>query len=225
MRSFDRGKMIIGIYGASGFGREILSLLKAHPQVTKDIYFVDDGLAGTRVSGVDVLSLEEFTGLDGQKRVSLAIADSNIREMLSTKVTNEGISFETIFDRTSIVGRDVEIGEGAIVTAYSHITCSAKIGRHFHANIYSYVAHDCHIGDFVTFAPRVNCNGNVRIENHAYIGTGAILKQGTPDKPLLIGEGAVVGMGAVVTKDVPAGAVVAGNPARPLAPKNRMQED
>ena len=70
-----------------------------------------------------------------------------------------------------------------------------------------------------TFAPAVKCNGNVHIGDHAYIGTGAILKQGTPDKPLRIGAGAVVGMGAVVTKDVPDGVTVIGNPARPLERK------
>ena len=74
--------------------------------------------------------------------------------------------------------------------------------------------HDCLIGDFVTFAPSVKCNGNIVIEDHAYIGAGAVIKQGKPGQPLVIGRGAVVGMGAVVTKDVPAGATVVGNPAR-----------
>ena len=72
------------------------------------------------------------------------------------------------------------------------------------------------MGDFVTFAPGVHCNGNVVVEDHAYIGAGAILKPGRPDEPLVIGRGAVVGMGAVVTKSVAPGTTVVGNPARPL---------
>jgi acetyltransferase-like isoleucine patch superfamily enzyme len=62
----------------------------------------------------------------------------------------------------------------------------------------------------------VKCNGNVVIEDHAYIGTGAVIKQGAPGAPLVISRGAVVGMGAVVTKSVPAGTTVVGNPARVL---------
>ena len=73
------------------------------------------------------------------------------------------------------------------------------------------------IGDFVTFAPGVHCNGNVHIEDFAYLGAGAIIRQGQPGRPLRIGRGAVVGMGAVVTKDVPPGVTVVGNPARILA--------
>jgi acetyltransferase-like isoleucine patch superfamily enzyme len=99
------------------------------------------------------------------------------------------------------------------------VTASARIGAHFQCNIYSYVAHDCEIGDFVTFAPRVCCNGRVHIGDGAYIGTGAVLRDGTREKPLIIGENAVIGMGAVVTRDVPAGVTVIGNPARPLERK------
>jgi acyl-[acyl carrier protein]--UDP-N-acetylglucosamine O-acyltransferase len=93
------------------------------------------------------------------------------------------------------------------------VTSNAKIGRFFHCNIYSYIAHDCEIGDFVTFAPRVNCNGAVIVEDYAYIGTGAIIRQGTSSRPIVIGKGAVVGMGAVVNKSVPPYTTVIGNPA------------
>ena len=117
------------------------------------------------------------------------------------------------------------IGEGSIICAGSIVTSNAKIGRFFHCNIQSYVAHDCVVGDFVTFAPRVACNGNVVIEDHAYVGTGAILKQGTKKRPLRIGRGAIVGMGAVVTKDVPAGETWIGNPARPLERKGTTAGD
>ena len=109
---------------------------------------------------------------------------------------------------------EVQLGEGAILSPFVTLTSNIRIGRHFHANLYSYVEHDCVVGDFVTFAPGVCCNGNVHIEDHAYIGTGAVLRQGQPGQPLVIGRGAVVGMGAVVTKSVPPGATVVGNPAR-----------
>jgi len=110
----------------------------------------------------------------------------------------------------------VELAEGAVLCPFVTLTSNIRIGRHFQGNIYSYVAHDCVIGDFVTFAPGVMCNGNVVVEDNAYIGTGAVIKQGKPGQPLVIGNGAVVGMGAVVTKSVPRGVTVVGNPARLL---------
>jgi len=103
---------------------------------------------------------------------------------------------------------------GAILSPFVTLTSNITIGKHFHANLYSYVEHDCVVGDFVTFAPGVKCNGNVQIGDYAYIGSGAVIKQGTPESPLRIGEGAVIGMGAVVTKDVLPGETVIGNPAR-----------
>ena len=108
---------------------------------------------------------------------------------------------------------DVQVGEGAIFSPFTTVTSNVVIGRHFHCNINSYVEHDCVIGDFVTFAPGVQCNGNVHIGDGAYVGAGAMIRQGRPGAPLRIGDEAVIGMGAVVLNDVPAGATVAGNPA------------
>jgi acetyltransferase-like isoleucine patch superfamily enzyme len=59
------------------------------------------------------------------------------------------------------------------------------------------------------------------VEDHAYIGTGAILRQGQPGAPLVVGRGAVVGMGAVVTKNVAPGKTVVGNPARVMEQRSK----
>lgn len=207
-------KKIIGIYGASGFGREVLPLVKKQ-YPSADLCFIDDGVSGGRANGQEVMSYQDFLSkTSSDKGVVIAIADSKIRERLVEKCIKDNIDLLSVQAENSLVLDDVCIDEGAILCSYTHLTSNIKIGKMFHANIYSYVAHDCVIGDYVTFAPRVNCNGNVHIEDHAYIGTGAIIKQGTPEKPLVIGRGAVVGMGAVVTKDVPPGVTVVGNPAK-----------
>ena len=111
---------------------------------------------------------------------------------------------------------DVSVSEGAALSPFTLLMSNARTEKYFQANIYSYVSHDCVIGDFVTLVPGVRCNGNVVIEDHAYIGTGAIIKQGPPAEPIVIGRGAVVGMGAVVTRSVPANVTVVGNPAKPF---------
>ncbi|GLR64383.1 acetyltransferase [Marinospirillum insulare] len=207
---------IIGIYGASGFGREILPLVREQ-YVNTELCFVDDGLVDSKLNGYPIYSYQDFLDLpQADKFIVFAIANSQIRESLEAKCKQDNIKNAPVQASNSIILDQVEIGEGSILCHFTQLTSNIKIGKQFHANIYSYVAHDCVIGDFVTFAPKVQCNGNVHIEDHAYIGTGAIIKQGTPDKPLTIGRGAIVGMGAVVTKSVPAGVTVIGNPARLL---------
>ena len=211
---------LYGVFGASGFGREVMPLLRAQLQQvisSERLVFIDDAPSTTKLNGYDVLTWAEFLARPASQRsVVLAIASSAIREVLAQRCEAAGVDQLSVQAANVVCMDSIMLGEGAVLTPFVTLTSNIHIGRYFHANIYSYVAHDCVIGDFVTFAPRVMCNGNVHIEDHAYIGTGAILKQGTPDKPLVIGRGAVVGMGAVVTKSVPAGVTVVGNPARPL---------
>jgi sugar O-acyltransferase (sialic acid O-acetyltransferase NeuD family) len=218
-------KIALGLYGAGGFAREVMQFARECLSISEEfesgsarnVYFIETTPQAKEVNGVPVISEDEFFELKSTLRLfNVAISDSKIRERIAKSCVQRGAKPYSLHSPHSIIYGNNEVGEGAIVCANSIITSNAKIGRFFHSNIYSYVAHDCVVGDFVTFAPRVHCNGNVHILDHAYIGTCAVIKQGTSSRPLVIGEGAVVGMGAIVTKDVPAHTTVVGNPARPL---------
>lgn len=204
--------MRIGIFGAGGFGHELIEPLQtslAYLPDPHELVFIDDDTS--RRAGLPVVTLEAMSAGD---LFIVAVGDGATRKAIEARCLAAGLEPWGYTGSHVSVGAGVEIGSGVVLCSYSMITANAKIGRQFQSNIYSYVAHDCVIGDYVTFAPRVCCNGNVHIEDFAYIGTGAVIRQGTPDKPLRIGTGAVVGMGAVVTKDVPPGVTVMGNPAR-----------
>lgn len=215
---------VYAIYGASGCGRSLMPVARQQLQrqnIDATIYFIDDSLAEEiQINGHTALSYTAFKSLKAEKKlVLIAIANSQVREKLANKLQQDQMILWSVQADNVVLMDEIAIASGAALSPFVTITSNIKIGKCFHANLYSYVEHDCVIGDYVTFAPGVKCNGNIHIQDHAYIGTGAVIKQGTPDKPLVIGKGAVVGMGAVVTKSVPAGVTVIGNPARILEKK------
>lgn len=215
---------VYAIYGASGCGRSLMPVAREHLrrlEIEADIYFIDDGLVeNSQINNHVAMNYQTFKSLDvAYKFILIAIANSEIREKLTHKIIEDGILLWNIQANNTVIMDQVEIGAGAALSPFVSITSNIKIGKCFHANLYSYVEHDCIIGDYVTFAPGVKCNGNIHIEDHVYVGSGAVIKQGTPEKPLVIGKGAVIGMGAVVTKSVPVGVTVIGNPARILEKK------
>lgn len=194
--------MLIGVYGSSGFGREVMPLVEGGDYPPDRTVFIDD-------AAPDALRWEQFLQERGEKSVAIAIASSSVRQKLTEQAEAAGIKIHRVRGFNVVMLDRVDVGPGSILCSFVHLTSDIRIGKAFHANIYSYVAHDCVIGDYVTLAPKACVNGNVTIGDHAYIGTGAMIKQG-----ITIGAGAIVGMGAVVTKDVPAGVTVMGNPAR-----------
>ena len=213
---------LFGVVGAGGFGREVMPLAQAMlaDQLAagdSELVFVVDSPAEEPVNGVQVMSEAEFlTATHEEKYFNVAIADHVLRRKIAERFDDLGVRAFRIEATNAVVLAGNRIGEGAILCPFTTITSNATIGRFFHANIYSYVAHDCVIGDFVTLAPDVHCNGQVVIEDEAYVGTGAVIRQGTPERPIVIGQGAVVGMGAVVTKSVEPFTTVVGNPAREM---------
>jgi sugar O-acyltransferase (sialic acid O-acetyltransferase NeuD family) len=214
------------IFGASGFGREVMPLARYQlHQTTREPYqlvFVDDNPPAAEINGHAVFTYEDWMAQEATSRhVCIAIASSAVRHKLALRLEGDGVSFFSVQAQNVVVMDDVQMGAGSVLCPFVTLTSNIRIGKHFHANLYGYIAHDCVIGDFVTFGPGVHCNGNVVIEDYAYVGTNVTLKQGTPGgEPLVIGRGAVIGMGAVVTKSVAPGAMVVGNPAREMAPRD-----
>ena len=206
---------LIGIYGAGGCGRGIAPLLLKFKSKNK-IVFIDDTKHKKIINEFECINYKEFLKIKKNKRVVIAIANSKIRKSIFKKVKKDKIKFNNLFDNLATNFGNNYIEEGYLISPFVTIASNVRIGKQFHANLYSYVEHDCVIGNFVTFAPAVRCNGNVVIGDNVHIGSGAIIKNGLPNKPLIIGSNVVVGAGAVVTKNIKKNTTVVGNPAKRL---------
>lgn len=207
-----KSKPAVYIMGASGFSMEVSEYIKDNSDFEIAGYF-DNSKVAVSDYYTPFLGEEDDYNFSEGENVVISIADPKIRNSIYGKLKSKKLNFPSIVHKTCYVSPLAKIGEGAILCPFVSVTANAEIGKNFQANIYSYVAHDCVIGDNVTFAPSVKCNGNVIIEDNVYIGTGAIIFQGKPGKPLVIGKNSVIAAGSVVIKSVDAGMTVFGNPA------------
>lgn len=212
---------IFAVYGASGCGRSLMPVAKEYLEKQDkqaELCFIDDSLSEeVEINGYRAMNYEAFKQLEYvEKSVLIAIASGQIRERICNKLTDDGIKLWSVISKNAMVMDSVSVKDGGAISPFVTLGSNVTIGKSFHANLYSYVEHDCIIGDYVTFAPGVKCNGNVHIGRHTYVGAGAMIKQGTPDKPIKIGKNVVIGMGSVVLNDIPDGMTVVGNPAKPL---------
>jgi len=112
------------------------------------------------------------------------------------------------------IGDYVEIGANTCIDRGA--LSDTVIGDYCKINNLCHIAHNNKIGKNVVITAQVNISGSSVIENEVWIAPNASIRGW-----LTIGEGATIGMGAVVTKDVPAGETWVGNPARKLE-KNKQ---
>tara|TARA_Y100000389_G_C17399924_1_gene484745 strand:+ start:647 stop:1306 length:660 start_codon:yes stop_codon:yes gene_type:complete len=209
------------IIGTSGFASEVTQYILDNGKYRIKGYFDVNEIDHKKYRyQAPFLGIEKNFNFDLNENVVIAIGDNKIRNNIYSNLKERGVNFPNILHRSSYISKSSQIDEGSIICPFVIITSNANIGKNFQANIYSYVAHDCEIGDNVTFAPYVKCNGNVIIEDNVYIGTGAIIYQGKPNKPLKLGRGSIIAAGSVVTKSVPAEMKVFGNPAVEFTKEN-----
>jgi sugar O-acyltransferase (sialic acid O-acetyltransferase NeuD family) len=218
---------LYGIVEAGAFGRDVMPLARywisrsfSNRKSLEFVFVVENNFPvdEKKINEHRVVSLDEFLAASATERYfNIAIGNSQARERIRKNIPDDLARPFSIFAPSHVALDGHHVGEGAILCNFTHIGSNVKIGQYFHGNIYSSVAHDCRIGNFVTFATGEHCLGGVVVEDHAYIGAGAVIRNGT-DRPIIIGRSAVIGMGAVVTKSVRPGITVVGNPARPYTP-------
>ena len=144
------------------------------------------------------------------------IGSPKTRQILMEKAASAGFSFETLVHPRVERSRWIEIGEGTLICAGNILTTNIKIGRHVQINLDCTVGHDVIMGDYTTLAPGVHVSGWVHFGQRVYVGTGAVIINGTQEKPISIGDDAIIGAGACLTKSIPARETWGGVPARPL---------
>lgn len=106
---------LIGVYGGSGFGREVYPLVRPADHADR-IVFIDDALSDDLVNGVEVLNWSTFVSIPAERKlVTLAIADSRVRERLAIKCKDVGIGLIDVRAPDLRILDDVVIGEGAIL--------------------------------------------------------------------------------------------------------------
>ena len=176
--------------------------------------FVDDDvrLHNTMIQGIPVLG-----GIDellikipaGTVGFFVASGSNEFREKCFAFFSLNNLSLVNVIHPSAVISSTTLLGKGIFVGANVVTTNNVRVGDGVILNTSSTLDHDNIVGDFVNISPGCHTSGRVKIENKVFMGTGVVV---LPD--ITIYERAIVGAGAVVTKNVERGTTVVGVPAR-----------
>jgi len=209
--------MKIVIIGASGFGKEVLDILRHDPD--NDIVgFIDknEKLSGSKINGVPVLGNDALLvslNNEGVSSVVVAIGDHRVRRRLFDLASEYGYELINVVHPSACISQSVELGRGIIIYGGVVINTNVHIGDNVLLNSGATIGHDTKIEDDVNINPGVDVAGRVLIKRGAYVGIGASIIES-----ITIGRGSIVGAGAVVIRDIPDNVVATGVPAKVTKP-------
>ncbi len=205
----------ICIIGAGGFGQEVLCLImdiyaNTHLKAEEFTCFMvdDEYYESPVIRGIPVIRKSQFDPM--QFHVVVAIGNPVAREKMVNSLPLS-TTYASLIHPTAQIGQWVKVKEGAIITAGAILTCNISIGKHAHINLHTTIGHDCEIGDFFTTAPSVNISGNCLFGDRVYFGTNSAIRE----KTKVCGD-VVVGMGAMIVKNIDEPGIYVGNPAKKL---------
>ncbi len=200
------------VIGAGGHARVAIEALHDDPGWHAVGYVTRDGSSVANM-GLDVLGaddqLEAIIADNAVTHLFVAIGNNRVRAGFIGKLARLGVPLTNAISRAATVSHSARLGTGVMLAPGAVVNAAARLGDGVIVNTNASVGYDCIIGDCTHIAPGVAMGGSVMIGSQTLVGIGASIVPG-----VTIGEGAVIGAGTVVVRDVPAGAVVVGNPAR-----------
>ena len=202
------------IVGASGFGRELLSIIEsinAIKQRWRILGFIDDNLNaldGFPLEYKVLGTIKEWQPI-GEEQYALAIAAPLIKEKIVPLLKERGARFATIIDSTVAIGERTTVGEGVVMFGEVGISVDVTIGDYVFFNARDTVGHDAVIGDYCTLAPNVCISGKTRMGKCVNVGVLASTYPG-----ITVGDYAMIGMNSCAIRNVKPGTTVIGVPAK-----------
>lgn len=203
------------IYGAGGFGREVLVLLnqinKIQPNTWKLIGFIDDDAAkkGISVNGYPVVGGKDYL-LDKQESTNVAIAlfGSAKQRVLEQLMRNKELHFPNIIHPDVFIDDSTQLGIGNIICHGCLLTCNIQIGNFNVLNGKVGIGHDVQIGDGNLFGPNSFIAGEVTIGNfNSFAMNSSVIQQRT------VGDNNTVNLNSVLIKNIKNDGTYFGVPA------------